>query len=193
MKTTMRRAAIVATIAGLSFAIWASGISDDVARAQMGEPGWRHHDYWQPGWMQRHRWGRRHRNHDMRARMQRHWTFMHEGLSREYETARSTIQKGPAEIAAGGKLYVEHCASCHGKTGLGDGEAGKSLTPSPALLAYMIQRPIAVDSFLLWSIAEGGKEFGTAMPAFKETLKREEIWKIVAYMRAGFPEVSGDK
>jgi mono/diheme cytochrome c family protein len=25
------------------------------------------------------------------------------------------------------------------------------------------------------------------MPAFKDWLKREEIWKIIAYMRAGFP------
>jgi mono/diheme cytochrome c family protein len=26
------------------------------------------------------------------------------------------------------------------------------------------------------------------MPAFKNKLSREEIWKIIAYMRAGFPE-----
>jgi mono/diheme cytochrome c family protein len=51
----------------------------------------------------------------------------------------------------------------------------------------MIQRPIAVDEYLLWSIAEGGKQFDTEMPAFKDTLKREEIWKIIAYMRVGFP------
>jgi mono/diheme cytochrome c family protein len=72
---------------------------------------------------------------------------------------------------------------------MGDGEAGKSLTPSPALLAWMIQRPVAVDEYLLWTISEGGTEFKTGMPAFKDTLSREEIWKIVAYMRAGFPDV----
>lgn len=125
--------------------------------------------------------------------MQRHWTFMHDGPPKEYETARSTVPKTPESIAAGGTLYAEHCASCHGKSGLGDGIAGKSLTPSPALLAYMIQRPIAVDSYLLWSIAEGGKAFNTAMPAFKDTLTREEIWKIVAYMRAGFPPAKAEQ
>ena len=163
------------------------------ARAQRGGHGWGHHDYWQPGWMRRHRWGRRHRDPDMRARMQRHWTFMHEGLPAKYETARSTVKSTPDVIAAGGRLYAENCASCHGKKGLGDGEAGKSLTPSPALLAFMIQRPIAVDSFLLWSIAEGGKEFGTGMPAFKDALTRDDIWKIVAYMRAGFPNAKAAK
>ena len=76
----------------------------------------------------------------------------------------------------------------HGKRGLGDGDAPRSLLPSPALLAFMIQRPIAVDEYLLWSIAEGGKQFETEMPAFKDTLNREDIWKIIAYMRAGFPE-----
>ncbi len=124
------------------------------ANAQMHGPGWRHHDYWQPGWMRRHHW-RRGRDADMQARMRRHWTFIHEGVPQEYETARSTVAQSDEVISVGGKLYAEHCASCHGKSGLG---AGKSLTPSPALLAYLIQRPIAVDSYLLWSISEGGKE-----------------------------------
>lgn len=66
----------------------------------------------------------------------------------------------------------------------------RSLLPSPALLAYMIQRPIAVDEYLLWSISEGGKQFDTAMPAFKGTLSREEIWKVIAFMRAGFPDTA---
>ena len=55
----------------------------------------------------------------------------------------------------------------------------------------MIQRPISVDEYLLWSIAEGGKQFDTEMPAFKDTLAREDIWKIIAYMRAGFPGAGG--
>ena len=57
----------------------------------------------------------------------------------------------------------------------------------------MIQRPIAVDEYLLWSIAEGGKQFETEMPAFKEILSRDDIWKIIAYMRTGFPEASKAK
>ena len=129
----------------------------------------------------------------MRARMQRHWAYMHEGVPAEYRGARSTIASTDVAIAEGGQLYARHCASCHGKTGLGDGDAGKALSPSPALLAFMIQRPVAIDEFLLWSIADGGKQFNTAMPAFKDSLKREEIWKIVSYMRGGFPPVQAEK
>jgi mono/diheme cytochrome c family protein len=132
-------------------------------------------------------------NQDMRARMQRHWTYMHEGLPAEYAGAKSTVPDAPASVAEGGRLYAKNCASCHGQTGLGDGEAGKSLTPSPALLAYLIQHPVAADEYLLWSVSEGGKPFGTAMPAFKDTLKRDDIWKVIAYMRAGFPEVKAGK
>lgn len=113
---------------------------------------------------------------------------MHDGLPDDYETARSTITVNKATLDEGRQLYAENCASCHGKSGDGDGEAAKSLTPSPALLSFMIQRPIAVDPYLLWTISEGGKQFSTDMPAFKDKLSREEIWKIVAYMRAGFPD-----
>ena len=70
---------------------------------------------------------------------------------------------------------------------MGDGEAASSLNPSPALLAYMIQMPMSVDEYMLWSISDGGAAFGTKMPAFKDVLTRDEIWKIVTYMRAGFP------
>ena len=188
MNSSAQTARIGLAIWLIALAIGSSQLAtSDTASAQREGPGWRHHDFWQPGWMRHHRWGRRHRDPDMRARMQRHWKFMHEGLPHEYDMARSNKLSAPEVIEAGGQLYADNCASCHGKTGLGDGEAGKSLTPSPALLAYLIQRPIAVDSYLLWSIAEGGKEFGTAMPAFKDVLARDDIWKIVTYMRAGFP------
>ncbi|MGD9829179.1 MAG: cytochrome c [Hyphomicrobiaceae bacterium] len=144
-------------------------------------------DFWQPGWMQRHMWGPGDMQRGMRQRMMRHWTYMHATIPEAYRGAQSTVQPTPQNVAAGGKLYQTHCASCHGKTGLGDGDVANSLAPSPALLAYMIQRPVAVDEYLLWTISDGGEEFKTQMPAFKSTLKREGIWQIIAYMRSGFP------
>lgn len=90
-------------------------------------------------------------------------------------------------IGDGFTLYTTNCASCNGETGMGDGEAANALNPSPALLAYLIQMPMAVDEYMLWSISEGGKAFGTDMPAFMDVLTRDEMWKIVTYTRAGFP------
>jgi mono/diheme cytochrome c family protein len=46
---------------------------------------------------------------------------------------------------------------------------------------------MSVDEYMLWSISDGGAAFGTAMPAYKDVLTKDEIWKIVTYMRAGFP------
>jgi mono/diheme cytochrome c family protein len=144
-------------------------------------------DMWNPGWMQRRMWDPRHMGPMQQQRMLRHWTFMHQGVPAEYRGQTSTVPPTEATVSEGAALYAENCASCHGATGLGDGEAGRALNPSPALLAYMISMPMAVDEYLLWTISEGGKPFGTAMPTFKDTLTKEQIWKVIAFMRAGFP------
>jgi mono/diheme cytochrome c family protein len=146
-------------------------------------------DYWHPGWMRHDRWSARSVSPEMRARMKRHRTFMHAGVPLAYRGLQSTVSMTQDVIKAGGKLYGTHCASCHGERGLGDGTTANSITPSPALLAHMIQRPMVIDEYLLWTISDGGKKFGTDMPAFKGKLSKEQIWKIVAYMRAGLPNV----
>lgn len=43
--------------------------------------------------------------------------------------------------------------------------------------------PMATDGYLFWTIAEGGAPVGSAMPAFKQTLKEDDIWKIITYLR----------
>jgi mono/diheme cytochrome c family protein len=156
------------------------------SRGQM--PGW---DMWNPGWMQRPMWDPGHMGPMQQQRMLRHWTFMHQGVPAEYRGQTSTVAPTETTVREGAALYVENCASCHGATGLGDGEAGRALNPSPALLAYMINMPMAVDEYLLWTISEGGKPLGTDMPAFKDSLTKEQIWKIIAFMRAGFPSGTG--
>lgn len=158
------------------------------AHAEDHTPPPRGFDYWQPDWMVRELWGPGRMPKGMMARLLRHTTYIRSGVSKEYEGAQSNVLPTQEAIAAGAKLYAENCAACHGENGMGNGDKGKALSPSPALLAYMIRRPIAVDEYLLWSISEGGKQFGTEMPPFKVRLSREEIWKIIAYMRAGFPE-----
>ncbi len=120
-------------------------------------------------------------------RVKRHRSFMQDGVPLEYRGRISPYPAARMVIDDGSRLYQEHCAACHGPKGLGDGEAGKDLTPSPALLAYLIERPMAVDEYLLWTISEGGVGFGSEMPAFKGSLSDREIWQIVAYLRAGLP------
>ncbi len=185
-----RQHALVRLLLGTGLALLAltSGAAAQAKDQKSLAPGV---DYWQPDWMVRELWGPGRMPRGMMVRLLRHTTFMQYGVPKAYEGQKSTVTPGPQTIAQGRKIYAEHCASCHGPNGLGNGEAGNALSPSPALLAYMIRRPIAVDEYLLWCISEGGAQFGTKMPAFKDTLARDDIWRIVAYMRAGFPPAEG--
>jgi mono/diheme cytochrome c family protein len=42
------------------------------------------------------------------------------------------------------------------------------------------------DPFMYWTIAEGGAEFGSAMPAFKDALPKDDIWAVIATYRHSF-------
>jgi mono/diheme cytochrome c family protein len=46
------------------------------------------------------------------------------------------------------------------------------------------------DPFMYWTIAEGGAQFGTAMPAFKSVLSENDIWVVTAYIQARLPQRS---
>ncbi len=126
-------------------------------------------------------------------REERHRTFISEGVPVEYVSSTNPLPATSAEIQAGGRLYVTHCASCHDLTGTGHGDAGRDLSLPPAVIAAMIDDPHAVDQYMLWAISEGGLRSGSQMPAFKSRLTSREIWQIVTYMRSGFPPVAGER
>ena len=183
----MRARGVLSTAVALTGFI-ACGLALSQEKApQQGPASNRNFDYWQPDWMIRELWGPGRMPKSMMARLLRHTTYIQFGVPNEYAGARTTVPTGKDAIAAGAVLYSRHCASCHGSDGTGGGDGAKALAPSPALLAYMIQRPVAVDEYLIWSISDGGKQFGTDMSAFKDSLQRDDIWRVIAYMRAGFP------
>ncbi len=179
------RLGLFAGLMAAIFACAAAAHSQGVTDAPKGAP--RGFDYWQPDWMVRELWGPGRMPRSMMVRLLRHTTYMQFSVPDVYAGAKSPFAGDRAAIAAGRKLYADKCARCHSADGMGSGEAGLALSPSPALLGYMIQRPVAVDEYLMWSIADGGKQFDSQMPAFKDDLPRDEIWRIIAYMRAGFP------
>lgn len=107
------------------------------------------------------------------------------GIPAPYTDISNPRAASPASIASGRALYGEHCASCHGVKGAGDGAAGGGLEPKPANLAFIMHQWIATDGLLMWAISEGGEPLGTAMPAFKATLSEEQRWEIVDFLRGG--------
>ena len=143
-----------------------------------------------PAWWEE--WNSQHMQQWHKQRLQRHFRFMNGEIPKEYSKLINPLKATKENLKAGKALYHNKCVQCHGKSGMGDGEAARNLRPSPALLAYLIQKPIAADSYLMWTISEGGVEKQTDMPAFKAILSREEIWKIIIFMKSNFPE-SKDK
>lgn len=127
----------------------------------------------------------------LRPTAARHVEYIQAGVPLEYRSLSSPFANAPKVIAEGGRLYRANCASCHGAMGRGDGDAGLDLLPSPALLSQLMDEQGSVDAYLMWSIAEGGQPFGTSMPAYKDRLREDDIWRIVGYMRAGFPPLDG--
>ncbi len=182
--------AALMALAGLATSAAAQAPPPQTPPAPQSRPG---PDYWQPDWMVRELWGPGRMPKGMMTRLLRHTTYMNYGVPADYDGARSTLAPDPETTARGSRIYAAQCASCHGKDGLGDGDAENAVSPSPALLAFMIRRPIAIDEYLLWSISDGGAQFQSAMPAFRDKLARDEIWAVIAYMRAGFPQTGADE
>jgi uncharacterized membrane protein len=129
----------------------------------------------------------------MRNSMIRHRYVMMNGIPNEYRNLSNPIRANKENIKAGEKLYNTYCALCHGTKGYGDGPAGQTLNPSPSNIASAVCMPMAADSYLFWTIAEGGKNRNTAMPSFKESLSKEDIWKIILYVRSELSDCWGER
>jgi mono/diheme cytochrome c family protein len=162
------------------------GQDQDQERESGGAPS----NLWQPG--PSAGWNIQALSPAQRQRLLRSSAFINKEVPEAYLDASNDVGYTTKAIAEGGPIYSANCKRCHGETGLGNGALAQDLTPSPALLAYLVQQPIAVDQYLLWSISEGGKQFGTAMPAFKTVLTQNQIWKVIAYLRAGFPAIDDE-
>lgn len=121
--------------------------------------------------------------------MPRHHLATMWGVPSPYGSFSNPLPRSHKTVKRGAAVYTENCASCHGAKGAGDGAAGRGLRPPPGDLAWLSEMPIAQwDPFMYWTVAEGGAQFGTAMPAFKEVLGKDDIWAVIAYIQARLPQ-----
>ncbi|MBW0006871.1 MAG: c-type cytochrome, partial [Sphingomonas sp.] len=83
------------------------------------------------------------------------------------------------------------CTPCHGWTGQGGGPEAFALVPAPADLEWLAGAPKdKAEPYMYWSIAEGGRQFESEMPAFKDRMAKKDIWALIAYVRAGLPRAT---
>lgn len=115
--------------------------------------------------------------------IQRRRQAMVTGIPAPYRGVTDPLPNTPVVIAAGRDLYAANCAMCHGTQRDGDGPAGAGLSPRPANLRSLLHTPMVRDDYLMWAIGAGGAEFGTGMPAFKDSLTVDARWKIIRYLR----------
>jgi len=89
------------------------------------------------------------------------------------------VKADKESLTAGKSLWSLHCASCHGKTGLGDGSKAAQLKTQPQDLTKADAQAQS-DGSLFYKISEGRED----MPSFKKKIPDpEDIWNVVNYMR----------
>ena len=113
--------------------------------------------------------------------------IMH-GLPPAYRNSRDPRPDTAAKLRRGRMLFDAHCTSCHGWTGEGTGPEAFAQVPAPADLEWLARTPKQrAEPYMYWTVAEGGRQFESGMPAFKDRLARKDIWAVIAYVRAGLP------
>ena len=92
---------------------------------------------------------------------------------------KNPVPVTPESLAAGGSLYHENCAPCHGDTGKGDGDTGKIIKKKPANFTDAKLMSEETDGSLFWKMGEGRGP----MPQWKDELSDKERWQLVNYIR----------
>ncbi|MRR21112.1 cytochrome c [bacterium] len=88
------------------------------------------------------------------------------------------VAKDDASVKAGLASYSKNCASCHGKTGLGDGPKGRMTKTFPGDFSAAAFQAYA-DGEMFYQTKFGRGE----MPAYDKKVPDTEIWSIINYMR----------
>ncbi len=93
----------------------------------------------------------------------------------------ATLRADVGTVREGEGHYAAACASCHGATGGGDGILAATLSVRPPALRDLAVQGRFSDRELAALVLQGRP--GTAMPGFARTLDRQDVAKIVAFLR----------
>ncbi len=96
----------------------------------------------------------------------------------EYKKMANPVASDDASVKAGQVAFARNCASCHGKTGLGDGPKGRMLKTFPGdFSGAAFQAYTSGEMFYQTKFGRG------EMPAYDKKIPDTEIWNMVNYMK----------
>jgi mono/diheme cytochrome c family protein len=104
-------------------------------------------------------------------------------------TKSSPVSVSPAGIERGKHLYTNHCATCHGDKGKGDGPSARLHAQRTSRPPYDLTLPevqeVLTDGEIFWKVSVGYRRNGKViMPALAVQVPSEEDrWRIVQYVR----------
>ena len=97
----------------------------------------------------------------------------------KYKNMPNPVKSDATSIATGKELYTQHCKSCHGAKGKGDGTKAAQLdTECGDFTKADFQKQ--TDGAIFYKTLEGRKD----MPSYKKKIPdQNDIWAVVNYMR----------
>lgn len=96
-----------------------------------------------------------------------------------YKNMKNTVASNSESLTNGKELWGQHCKSCHGTKGLGDGPKAANLKTEPGDFAKADVQA-QTDGSLFYKISEGRDD----MPSFKKKIPdHDDIWSLVNYIR----------
>ena len=97
----------------------------------------------------------------------------------KYKNMPNPVKSDATSIATGKELYTQHCKSCHGTKGKGDGPKAAQLDTECGDFTKPATQT-QTDGALFYKTTEGRKD----MPSFKKKISDpNDIWAVVNYMR----------
>jgi len=95
-----------------------------------------------------------------------------------FKSMKNPVAQSDASAKVGMALYTKNCASCHGKTGLGDGVKARTLKDFPGDFSKAEFQSLS-DGDIHYKTKTGRGD----MPKYEGKLSDDDIWNVVNYLR----------
>jgi len=101
-------------------------------------------------------------------------------IAKQMSSKPNPVAETDANLVQGIKLYAVHCAVCHGAADAKPSSIALGLyQKAPQLAKYGVEDD--EDGVTYWKIYHGIRM--TGMPAFRQSLSEDEMWKIALFLK----------